>query len=62
MFIGEYNHNLDAKGRIIIPSKFRDALSQTFILTRVLDGCLNIYSTEQWDAIAAFIGQDHIGK
>ncbi len=53
MFIGEYNHNLDAKGRIIIPSKFRDALSQTFILTRGLDGCLNIYSTEQWDAIFA---------
>lgn len=49
MFIGEYQHNLDNKGRIIIPSKFRDELSQSFILTRGLDGCLTIYSHEQWD-------------
>jgi len=48
MFIGEYQHNLDAKGRIIIPSKFRDELHTTFILTRGLDGCLTIYSLEQW--------------
>ena len=51
MFIGEYNHNLDSKGRIIIPSKFRDALQSTFILTRGLDGCLAIYSNEQWENI-----------
>ena len=49
MFIGEYQHNLDAKGRIIIPSKFRDELHTTFILTRGLDNCLTIYSLEQWD-------------
>ena len=48
MFIGEYSHNLDSKGRIIIPSKFRDELNNTFILTRGLDGCLAIYSLEQW--------------
>lgn len=51
MFIGEYYHNLDAKGRIIIPAKFRDELNGTFILTRGLDGCLTIYSTEKWDKI-----------
>lgn len=51
MFIGEYQHNLDAKGRIIIPSKFRDELHTTFILTRGLDGCLTIYSLEQWDKL-----------
>ena len=49
MFIGEYQHNLDAKGRIIIPSRFRDELHNTFILTRGLDGCLTIYSLEQWE-------------
>ena len=48
MFIGEYQHNLDAKGRIIVPSKFRDELHTTFILTRGLDGCLTIYSLKQW--------------
>ena len=51
MFIGEYSHNLDAKGRIIIPSKFREELHSSFILTRGLDGCLTIYSLEQWNKI-----------
>lgn len=51
MFIGEYTHNLDAKGRIIIPAKFREALNTTFILTRGLDDCLTIYSYEQWNKI-----------
>ena len=51
MFIGEYQHNLDTKGRIIVPSKFRDELHTTFILTRGLDGCLTIYSLEQWDKL-----------
>ena len=49
MFIGEYTHNIDAKGRIIIPSKFRDELSASFILTRGIDNCLNIYTKEQFD-------------
>ena len=43
MFIGEYSHNLGNKGRIIIPSKFREELHSSFILTRGLDGCLTIY-------------------
>ena len=51
MFIGEYSHTLDAKGRIIIPSKFRDELHTSFILTRGLDGCLTIYSLEQWQKL-----------
>lgn len=51
MFIGEYAHNLDAKGRIIIPSKFRDELHSSFILTRGLDHCLTIYSLDQWNKI-----------
>ena len=51
MFIGEYQHNLDAKGRIIIPSKFRDGLNLTFVLAKGYDGCLAIYSQEQWEKI-----------
>lgn len=49
MFIGKYTHNLDTKGRIIIPSKFREELDTTFILAMGLDGCLNIYSLKQWE-------------
>ena len=49
MFIGEYQHNLDAKGRIVVPGKFREELHANFILARGLDGCLSIYSLKQWD-------------
>jgi MraZ protein len=48
MFIGEYQHSIDAKGRIIIPSKFRDELGFKFILTKGLDDCLFIYSMDEW--------------
>ena len=51
MYIGEYQHNLDAKGRIIIPVKFRDNFGPSMIITRGLDGCLSLYSLEQWQAI-----------
>ena len=40
MFMGEYNHTIDAKGRLIIPSRFRELLGEEFVLTRGLDGCL----------------------
>lgn len=48
MFIGEYYHNLDKKNRIIVPSKFRESLGDIFICTKGLDGCLNIYTNDQW--------------
>ncbi|NEZ46379.1 division/cell wall cluster transcriptional repressor MraZ [Clostridium niameyense] len=48
MFIGEYNHSLDKKNRIIIPAKFRDELGEKFILTKGLDGCIYIYTKNQW--------------
>lgn len=51
MFMGEYRHSIDAKGRIIIPSKLRDDLGENFIVTRGLDGCLFLYPNEQWNAI-----------
>ncbi|MCD7724383.1 MAG: division/cell wall cluster transcriptional repressor MraZ [Clostridiales bacterium] len=50
MFMGEYNHTIDGKGRLIIPSKFREALGDTFVVTKGLDGCLFVYDTEEWSA------------
>ena len=48
MFMGEYGHSLDPKGRLIIPSKFREALGERFVITRSLDPCLCIYAMEDW--------------
>ncbi len=50
MFMGEYNHTIDAKGRLIIPSKFRELLGEEFVLTKGLDGCLSIYPMNEWEA------------
>jgi len=49
MFMGEYHHNIDEKGRLIMPSKFRDALGDSFIVTRGMDSCLFVYPKESWD-------------
>ncbi|NCC54776.1 MAG: transcriptional regulator MraZ [Erysipelotrichia bacterium] len=48
-FIGEYAHNIDKKGRIIIPAKFRDAYEGKLIVSKGLDGCLNLYTIAQWN-------------
>lgn len=48
MFIGEYQHTLDSKGRIIIPSKLREELGETFVMTKGLDNCLFVYSKSEW--------------
>ncbi|MCI8402413.1 MAG: division/cell wall cluster transcriptional repressor MraZ [Lachnospiraceae bacterium] len=53
MFVGEYNHSLDAKGRLIIPSRFREALGDTFMVTKGLDGCLFIYDMSGWKVLEA---------
>ena len=45
MFMGEYQHNVDLKGRLIIPSKFREQLGDRVVVTKGLDGCLYLYST-----------------
>ena len=53
MLIGEYHHNIDEKGRLIIPSKFRDEIGNSFVVTRGLDGCLFVYSLVEWEKIVA---------
>lgn len=50
MFMGEYNHTIDAKGRVIIPSKFRETLGDEFVVTKGLDGCLFVYDNNEWVA------------
>lgn len=50
MFMGEYNHTIDTKGRLIIPSKFRETLGDEFVVTKGLDGCLFVYPNEEWNA------------
>jgi MraZ protein len=51
MFMGEYQHNIDEKGRMIIPSKFREELGSEFILTRGLDQCVFGYPLSEWKVI-----------
>ena len=51
MFIGEYHHTIDEKGRIIIPAKFRDELGSNFIVTRGIESCLFVYPNSNWDKI-----------
>lgn len=50
MFMGQYNHSLDAKGRIIVPAKLREGLGDNFVVTKGFDGCLFVYSEEGWKA------------
>lgn len=53
MFMGEFHHNLDDKGRIVMPSKFRLELGESFVLTRGLDECLFIYSKSEWNNLVS---------
>ena len=49
--MGEYNHTIDSKGRLIIPSKLRELLGEKFILTRGLDNCLFVYPKNEWENV-----------
>lgn len=55
MLIGEFNHTIDVKGRLNFPSKLRDDLGDSFIMTRGLDRCLNVYSLEEWKDLESSI-------
>ena len=54
MFMGEYNHTVDAKGRLIVPSKFREQLGDEFVVTKGLDNCLFVYENSEWAALEEF--------
>lgn len=49
MFMSEYNHSIDPKGRVIVPVKFREALGAEFVVTKGLDGCLFVFPNEEWN-------------
>ncbi|WP_018753262.1 division/cell wall cluster transcriptional repressor MraZ [Paenibacillus sanguinis] len=51
MFMGEFQHSIDDKGRIIIPAKFRDLLGNSFVVTRGLDQCLFVYPSQEWEVL-----------
>ena len=51
MFMSQFQHNIDAKGRIIFPVKFRELLGSSFVATKGLDGCVFIYSNAEWKLI-----------
>ena len=50
MFMSEYNHTLDTKGRLIIPAKFRETLGEEFVISKGMDGCLFVYAGDDWNA------------
>ena len=48
VFMGQYEHSIDSKGRVIIPAKYREELGENFVVTRALDGCLFLYPQAEW--------------
>ena len=57
MLMGEFHHNIDEKGRLVIPTKFRDELGYKFVITRGLEKCLYVYSLEEWNNIVSKLKQ-----
>lgn len=57
MFLGEYTHALDARGRIIVPARFRSELETGLVVTRGYDPCLVIYPLDGWTALASKVAQ-----
>jgi MraZ protein len=52
MFLGEHQHSLDAKGRVILPARFREQLEEGAVMARALDGCLAVYPASEFDRVA----------
>src|SRR3989338_2241186 len=62
MFIGEYSHTIDDKGRMAVPAKFRNKLKSGAVVTRGLDNCLFLFSRDEWDKLAQNIAASPINK
>lgn len=62
MFIGEYHHTIDDKGRIAVPVKFRDEIGETVVVTRGLDRCLFLYTQQEWQELAERLAKLPVAK
>ncbi len=62
MFIGEYQHSIDTKKRLAVPSKFRNELKNKIVVTRGLDKCLFLYPMKVWEELAEKLGQMPVGE
>ncbi len=62
MFIGEYYHNVDDKGRLAVPVKFRKAFARSGVVTRGLDRCLFFYTHDEWTKLAKRLADLPIAK
>lgn len=62
MFLGQYEHSLDKKGRIIMPAKFRENLGDSFIMTFGLEKCLFVYPVEEWEKLSQNLQNLPFGK
>jgi MraZ protein len=62
MLIGEYQHNIDPKGRVIVPSKFREDLGDCFYVTKGLDGCLFVFSPKEWTRLQEKVSAMPVSK
>ncbi|HIY58293.1 MAG TPA: division/cell wall cluster transcriptional repressor MraZ [Candidatus Tetragenococcus pullicola] len=62
MLMGEFQHSIDAKGRIIVPSKLRDQLGEKFVVTRGLDGCLFGYPLSEWEKLETKLDEMPLSK
>ncbi len=62
MLYGQYQHNLDLKGRVTVPSKFREFLGDVFFVSVGLKGCLYVYSKDEWDKFINNIANSNVGN
>lgn len=62
VFMGEFQHSIDSKGRIIIPAKFRTELGPNFVITRGMDGCLFGYPMTEWEKVQERINELPVSK
>lgn len=62
MFMGEFNHSIDAKGRMIMPAKIREQLGDKCIITMGLDDCLFVYDEEKWNSIVTTLNKQPTTK
>ncbi len=62
MLVGEFQHNIDAKGRMIMPAKFRDELGEKFVITKGLDKCLFVFSQFEWEKLDQKLSEQSLSK